>query len=270
LIQLAYIYVSSSQNSLLKEYKRLQNSSQHRRKKGRIALEGPNLVRAALNKGLVPQVVFYTQDYYDSDGRELLNDLPPKVKQVILTPTLFNNIASTETPQAVAAISAYDYKDKDRAEDWAAKLVLVLDRVRDPGNMGTIIRTAAAVGVDIIFYTSGSADPYNPKVLRATAGSIFSVPVKLTGKPLMLLRRLKQKGLQVVASAVRSDCSYWSVDYRAPTVLLIGNETDGITEELSSEADFCVSIPLAEPVESLNAAVAAALMLYEVIRQRRP
>ncbi len=255
---------------MLKEYKKLQNSSQYREKKRQIALEGPNLVRAALNAGFAPDVVFYTQDYFESGGEEWLKAMSPAVKQVILPPALFKSIAATESPQAVAAITPFGFEEK--IQKWELRpeqLVLILDRLRDPGNLGTIIRTAAAAGVDIIYYTSGSADPFNPKVLRATAGAIFSVSVELTRNPLALIRNLKQKGLQVVATAAQSDLRYWSIDYKLPAALLIGNETDGLAEELGAEADCIVSIPVAEAVESLNAAVASAVIIYEIIRQRR-
>ncbi len=197
-------------------------------------------------------------------------NIPPHVRQVVLDAGLFKSIAATETPRAVAAIIHFDFKERFRSERAGhAKLVLVLDRIRDPGNMGTIIRTAAAAGVELIYYTSGSADPYSPKVLRATAGAIFAVQVEEARKPLNLIRDLKQEGLQLVAAAARSGCSYWSVDYGMPTALLIGSEADGIAEELSAEADYIVSIPLGGPVESLNAAVASAVIIYEIIRCRR-
>ncbi len=261
------LYVSSPQNPLLKEYRKLQGSSRQRRIKNRIALEGPNLVREALKAGIVPEVLLYTENYYEESGKAWLASLPTSVKQVILTPDLFISIAATDTPQPVAAIVPRNFGETAvPADSKTYRLILVLDRIRDPGNMGAIIRTAAAAGVDIIYYTPESADPFNPKVLRATAGTVFSVKVEEARKPLELIRNLKQNGVQLIAADARSRRSHWSVAYKLPAALLVGNESEGISRELKNEADLTVSIPLSGSVESLNAAVASAVILYEIIR----
>ena len=234
-----------------------------------IALEGPNLVREAIRAGLNPVVIFYTGDYFESEGNKWLSDLDSSVKQLELPLELFKKIANTENPRAVAAIMSFNPEKSIEVCAGSMQLVLVLDRIQDPGNMGTIIRTAAAADVDAIYYTSGSVDPYSPKVLRSTAGTIFSIPTKLCREPLELINNFKLENMQLIAADANSDQAYWSADFRQPTVLIIGNEAAGISPELNSKADFRLAIPLAENVDSLNAAIAAAVILYEIIRQRR-
>ncbi len=266
---MAAVYVDSPNNPLLKEFKRLQKSSRYRYTTQQIALEGPNLVREALKAGLTPRVVFYTGDYFERGGKEWLSSLDPSVKQLKLTLPLFNKISDTETPQAVAAILPFDPGKSIKIPETSFELVLLLDRIRDPGNMGTIIRTAAAAGVEALYYTTGSADPYSPKVLRATAGTIFSLPIGMSRDPINLLSKLTENNIQVIAACSDADQNYWSVDYSKPVALIVGNEASGISDRLLAETDIQVSIPLARNTESLNASVASAVILFEIIRQRR-
>ncbi len=261
-------YISSSDNSLLKEYIKLQNNRRYRQKTKQIALEGPNLVKEAIRAGLNPRAIFYSQDYYDQESGKWLNDLSSEVKQLVLTARLFKKIAETDTPQKVAGIFYFSEPAGQNIIGSRPQLVLILDRVQDPGNMGSIIRTAAATGVEVVYYTSGSVDPYSPKVLRSTAGAIFNLRLEQSADPQLLIRDLKKSGVQLVAASAKSTDYYWSVDYRLPTALIIGNEAGGIAEELVVQADFTVAIPLQGKVESLNAAVAGAVVLYEIIRQR--
>ena len=260
--------MSSPRNPLLREYIKLLKSRRYRQIAQKIALEGPNLVREALKAGLIPLAVFFTQEYYDSGGGDWLDKLPPVVRQLILPESVFKSITDTETPQAVAAILPYSSEKTVQSLKTLPDLILILDRLQDPGNMGTIIRTSAAAGVGLVYYTSGSVDPFSPKVLRATTGNIFSLSLELTRDPGSLIKTLRKRGMQLIAGSAQSNLNYWSVDYRKPTALIIGNETDGISEQLQEAVDFNVSIPLAGSVDSLNAAVATGVILYEIIRQR--
>lgn len=259
--------INSLQNPLIKEYKKLLAGSRQRKKLGKIALEGPNLVQEALDAGLTPEAVFYTQNYYESEGEVLVSRLSPATKKIVLAEYLFNQLAETKTPRGVAAILPFKPDLFPARQPGQAKLVIILDCLQDPGNMGTIIRTAAAAGVDSIFYTSGSVDPYSPKVLRSTAGLIFQVPVIPLDDPVFMLGELKQKEFKI-AAASRDGQNLWQIDYGYKTALIIGNEADGISEELLENSDLKVAIPLEESVDSLNAATAAAIITYEICRRR--
>lgn len=261
-------YIHSAQNSLIKEYKKLLTGSRQRKKLGKIALEGPNLIEGALNAGLTPEVVFYTNNYYESEGKQLINRLSTATRRVVLAEGLFNEIAETDNPREIAAILPYTFENIMTRQYDQLELVMVLDRLQDPGNMGTIIRTAAAAGVNIIYYTRGSVDPYSPKVMRSTAGLIFHMPVIPLDVPSLKLKELKQEGLKIIAAS-REGQNLWQADFGAKTVIIIGNEAGGISENLLELADLKVAVPIEESVESLNAATAAAIITYEIIRRSK-
>lgn len=260
--------ISSPDNPLVKEYVRLARSRKHRRSAGQVAVEGPNLLEQALSAGLIPTVVFYTAEYGSGKGRQLLSSLPAQVKQVQVSEALFARFAATETPQAVAALIPFQEPDPFSLLSKPLTLALLLDRLQDPGNMGTALRTAAAAGVDAVFYTPGSADPYSPKVLRSTAGALFHIHLAQVREPLQLVYDLQRIGMQVAAARTQSDQLYWQADFKRPTLLVIGNESSGVSQELSASADFGITIPQADRLDSLNAAVAAGILIYEVVRQR--
>lgn len=262
------VSINSLDNPLLKEFARLQNNRRFREKSGKIAVEGPNLVVEALKAGLFPEVFLFSADYYENEGRDILAELPGQARQFVMPPALFKKIAQTETPQPVAAIFWFARPEYEGRLERVPALAILLDRIQDPGNMGTIMRTAAGAGANVIYYTKGSTDPYAPKVLRATAGSVFHLPVQQVSDSLRLSCDLKEKGVQVVAAAARGGLPPWEADFKRPTTLIVGNEAGGVAGELLSEADLKVTIPLKGPVESLNAATASAMILYEIVRQR--
>ncbi|MGM0653682.1 MAG: TrmH family RNA methyltransferase [Bacillota bacterium] len=261
--------ITSMQNPMLKEYNKLKKNSNYRHKSCKIALEGPNLLHEAIKTGFIPETVFFTREYYNSGNSSFLDTLPASVKQAVLPPEVFAKIADTENPQAIAAIIYFDPEEKAGKISHMSGLVLILNRLQDPGNMGSIIRTAAAAGVDIVYYTRGCVDPFNPKTLRSTAGSIFHLPVIPVHDPVELVQSLKKNNYRVIAAEVNGDKSIWDADFGGSTALIIGNEATGIDQNLFNEADCRVTIPLEPPVESLNAAAATAVIIFEVIRRRK-
>ena len=139
--------------------------------------------------------------------------------------------------------------------------------MQDPGNLGTIIRTAAATGVDRLWLSSDSVDFYSPKVLRASAGEWFRLPIAECQDLSELVKRHQQQGVQVIATTSKADKTYWETDFTRPSLIILGNEGSGLSTELIELADERVAIPLTNEVESLNVAVATALLLYEAQRQ---
>ena len=261
--------LSSKHNPILKEYRKLLTNRNYRRKKEKIAVEGPNLVKEALQAGLIPEAVLMAENFGCGIEKKWLADLPLSTQQIILSPSLFKELSETETPQEVAAIFPFVFQDEKTETKSNPELVVIADRLQDPGNMGTLIRTAAAAGVDLLFCTKGCTDPYSPKVLRSTAGSIFRIGIREVSDTKQLLAQLKEEGFLIVAAAGGSDCPYWSVAYhRKPVALIIGNEAGGVAAELLAIADLVASIPLQDSVESLNAAVAAGIILFEIRRQK--
>lgn len=259
--------LSSSQNPLLKEYKKLQSSRNFRRKTGKIAVEGPNLVKGAFDAGLVAETIFFTADYYYVNQKGWLSEVPAASKKIILTPSIFEKLSETKTPQEVAAVFPFNYRLNVEISGNIDELIIILDRIQDPGNMGTLIRTAVAAGVKLVCCTPGCTDPYSPKVLRATAGAVFQVHLHEVSAVENLVSDLKEKNFQVVAADRNGETPYWSLNYNKPLALIIGNETDGIAGNLIKMADLVASIPIKDSIESLNAAVAAGVLLFEINRQ---
>jgi TrmH family RNA methyltransferase len=174
-------------------------------------------------------------------------------------------IATTVSPDGIVATAP---RQSPQAIPAVPTLGLALETLQDPGNLGTIIRTAAGAGVDSLWLTQDSVDLENPKVLRSTAGQWFRLPMAVTSDLPAQLRQCKASGMQVLATLPTATATYWEVDLTRPTLFLLGNEGAGLSEEVTALADLGVKIPLAAGVESLNVAIAAALLVYEAQRQR--
>jgi RNA methyltransferase, TrmH family len=276
--------ISSRDNRWLKEF-RLALRGGLPSQSGAVGVEGPRLVEEALRSAAPIRAVLFSE----SGERHRLRLAPyldrPEVAIPVLhtTDRLFEGIADTEHPQGVAALvtpRSFSFDDISRPSvSGAAPLVVVLAGVQDPGNVGTIIRTAAAFGASAAATApsgqSGSANPFTPKSLRASAGAALHLPL-LTGVALpILLAQFRATRIRSLASSSResseSDQSWltpWQVDWRQPIALLIGNEGSGLPEEIERSADALVRIPMSSSVESLNAAAAAAVLFYEAARQR--
>ncbi len=181
---------------------------------------------------------------------------------------VFQLLSDTKSPQGILAVVRQKHY---RFEDLLGKvpLVMVLENLQDPGNLGTIIRTAEGAGVTGILMSRGTADLYNPKVTRSTMGSIFRMPFLYTDQLSVDIQRLKHAGVSVCAAHLQGKNTYDRENYRGGTAFLIGNESKGLSDEISALADVRVKIPMEGKVESLNASVAAAILMYEASRQRR-
>lgn len=258
-------YLSSPHNPLIATFNKLRENLGYRQKLGKIALEGPNLIKEAMKAGLTAETIFFTSRYYETDGKEWMTGIPASAKRYTLSESLFKRIADTETPQPVAAIFSFDYLQQQHLLGQTPSIAVILDSLQDPGNLGTIIRTAAAAGVDTVYYASGCTDPYSSKALRASAGAVFSIRVKYVDCLGVFVQDLKKSGVQLIASSPHATISYRSVHYKRPLALLVGNEASGLSDEMLQAADLKVSIPLKGEVESLNASVAAAVLLFEII-----
>jgi RNA methyltransferase, TrmH family len=178
-------------------------------------------------------------------------------------------ISSTTNPPGVVAVGEFlDFKASDLLNS-PLDLVVVLAGVRDPGNAGTIVRSCAAVGVDALFLGAETVDVYNPKFVRATAGAIFDLPFSRNVEIPWLLEELGGLELNRIAADPAGEVVYDQVDFRGPTALILGNEAWGVAPEIAASTDQVVSIPMREPVESLNVGMAATVLLFEAARQRR-
>ncbi|NPV77501.1 MAG: RNA methyltransferase [Anaerolineae bacterium] len=257
--------ITSLQNPRVKLARALLRQKQERQKSCLFVIEGVRLVEEAYSTGWLPEWIFYSSPI-SSRGKELLNACTQAgcdVEEV--TPAVMEKISGTESPQGILAVLPERQPTLPEKLDFA----VIGDAIRDPGNLGALLRSAAAAGVQAVFLTSGSADPFSPKVLRAGMGAHFRLPIFTNPwqdiyahcinfvPPLNLFLAEAQKGLP-----------YWQADLRAPLALIIGGEAEGPAPEIRSAAVTPLSIPMPGRFESLNAAVAAGILIFEVIRQR--
>jgi TrmH family RNA methyltransferase len=191
-----------------------------------------------------------------------------------LAPGVLERVADTVTPQPVLTILPMMDNDmaaaagEGRAPDEQPLIVVLVD-VRDPGNAGTVLRTADAAGVDAVIFSGESVDPYNPKTVRASAGSLFHVPFSVQADPVALAASLAERGYRTLATVARDGDDYATLDWSVPTVLFLGNEAAGLGAEVRQAIGGAVGIPMEGRAESLNVGVACAVLCFEALRQRR-
>ena len=189
----------------------------------------------------------------------------------VVSDTVFETMSDTKTPQGVICLVRqmhYTPEDLIRTNPGWSPLLLILETLQDPGNLGTILRSSEGAGVTGILMSSDCADIYNPKVVRSTMGSLLRVPFCYTDDLRGQIRALKQSGISIYAAHLKGKTGYTGQNYIPPSAFLIGNESRGLTEETAVLADHYIRIPMKGRVESLNASVAASLLVYEALRQR--
>lgn len=245
-----------------------------------IGVEGPKLVDEALRSGLEVEALLVSASRED-DLERILRAATVRPRILRTSDKLFAGLAGTETPQGVAALvkqPSWGFDDVLRgapAKDGSFKpdsaLVVVLVSVQDPGNVGTIIRSAEAFGATGVVTTRGTADPWSPKALRSSAGSALRLPVLRGSAIPILLAQLRVAQVRILAATSERNASGENTDwgFNGRVAIFVGNEGTGLPADLERAADARISIPISESVESLNAAVAASLLLYEAARHRR-
>ena len=228
---------------------------------GLVAIEGDHLLEEALLSGMVLKTVFV------SERRDIPHMVPRGIEVLRLTAEVFESVVETQSPQGVAALIVPPVHRLDDVLKSAAPLILVAAGLQDPGNLGTLVRSAEAFGAAGVITTPGTVSAWNQKALRASVGSAFRMPV--VGVTSDDVADLKTHGIRLIAAVGGTGATpAQSVDFNKACALLIGNEGAGLGAEWMRMADERVTIPCPGPVESLNAAVAGSLLLYEASRQR--
>lgn len=234
-----------------------------RRRAARFLAEGPNLVEAALRRGVVSEV-FATETAADR-----FSDMLAGASVHLVTERAAKALSDTVTPVGLVAVCAMPEADLDTVLAAGPTLLAVPVGISEPGNAGTLIRVADAMGADAVVLAGPSVDPFNGKCLRASAGSIFTLPVISEPDAVSVVTALKQAGLQVLATALDGEVSLDDAELSVPTAWLFGPEAHGLSREVADLASTGVRIPMAGSAESLNVALAAAICLYESARRRR-
>jgi RNA methyltransferase, TrmH family len=259
------LMLTSLQNPLVKQIRKL-HSAKYRRQERLFLLEGTHLIEESVLAEWPMDVLCFTAAWQAKES-DLLGKLQTQgIRCELVSPEVLLSMATTVNPDGVVAM-ARSHSANNRTIS-VQSLGLVLETIQDPGNVGTILRTAAAAGVEGIWLDQGCVDLESPKVLRSSAGAWFRVPTARCHDLPAQVQDYQNQGFQVVATTAKADLDYWAVDYTQPTLILVGNEGAGLSNALRSAATLQVSIPLSAGVESLNAAIATAVILYEAKRQR--
>jgi RNA methyltransferase, TrmH family len=254
--------LTSLQNPLVKHCRKLRQAK-YRRSQQQFLIEGTHLLLEACAAGWPLDVVCFTAEWQAKQSLDLLSQLD-QTRTEVVSESVLQAIATTVTPDGVVAIA----QARSLPELTFKTLGLLLENIQDPGNLGTIIRTAAAAGAEGILLSANCVDLENPKVLRASAGQWFRLPIATVDRLDQSLFAYRTQGWQIVATLPQATTDYWDLDLTQPTLLLLGNEGAGLSDDLVKLATHQVKIPLHQGVESLNVAIAAALILYEGQRQR--
>ena len=256
--------ITSTSNQQVKRLLQLQKKSKARNEEKVFVVEGLRMFAEVPKKSV--ERVYISETLYNKKKQELnLKDFPYE----ILSDNVFERVSDTQTPQGILCVvkqPEYNLQELLKKEN---PHFVVLDNLQDPGNLGTIVRTAEGAGVDAVFMSRDCVDIYNPKTIRSTMGSIYRVPFIYIEDIPNLLDVFKQNGIQSYAAHLDGENAYDQENYKEGTAILIGNEGNGLKEEVWKNADILVRIPMCGQVESLNAAIAASVLMFEVFRQRR-
>jgi TrmH family RNA methyltransferase len=256
--------ITSTGNQQVKNLIQLQKKAKTRKEQDVFVVEGVKMYEEVPKERLVQTYMsesFYHRYFGQTGSRAEDGEI------MILSDSVFAAVSDTRTPQGVlCVVRQFHYELSDMG---STPFLIVLENLQDPGNLGTIVRTAEGAGVTGILLTSESVDIYNPKVIRSTMGSVYRMPFLYIDDLSDTMKQLQGQGVRFYAAHLRGAVSYEQPDYTGSSAFLIGNESRGLTDEATAAADACVKIPMCGRVESLNAGVAAAVLMYEAARQRR-
>jgi TrmH family RNA methyltransferase len=256
--------ITSTANAQVKNLAQLIKKSKARTEQGVYIVEGVKMFQEAPKEEIVK--AYISEELYEKGS--LQKDLQG-ISYEILKKEVFDHVADTKTPQGILCVMKQKKYTLEQLTDGDCPLLLVLENLQDPGNLGTMMRTAEGAGVTGVLLSKGCVDIYNPKTIRSTMGSIYRVPFLYTEDLLSDMEKLHAKGITTFAAHLKGKGYYDEESYKVPTAFLIGNEGNGLSDEISEKSKQYIKIPMGGQLESLNAAVAAAILMYEAARQRR-
>jgi RNA methyltransferase, TrmH family len=258
--------VSSRQNSFVKDLRAAFHHGELT-SQGDCAVEGVKTVEEAIRSGIRISAVFVSESSRERASR-LLPQLGSHTETLLLPDEVFRSAVTSETPQGIAALVRVKQHSLEDLLRVIEPLIVVACGLQDPGNLGTVIRSAEAFGATGLIATDGTVNPYNPKVIRGSAGSLFRFPVaKAEGAA--VLATLRERGIRILATSSHKSVPLPDLDLSGPLAILFGNEGAGVPRDLLKSADQIIGIPHNPKVESLNAGIAASVVLYECSQQRR-
>lgn len=259
--------LTSLQNPLVKQMRKLHRAKE-RREQQLFLLEGTHLLEEACAAGWSLMTVCCTPDWQATHTALWQQVSQQAQRSELVSEAVLAAMVTTVHPDGVVATASRGQLDTWRLNIQNLQLGIALETLQDPGNLGTVIRSAAAAAADGLWVSADSVDLDHPKVLRASAGQWFRLPMAVSSNLIADVTHAATAGIQIVATLPTASLTYWEVDFSRPTLILLGNEGAGLSPALSAVANLAVRIPLAPGVESLNVGIAAALLLYEAQRQR--
>ncbi len=251
--------ISSKENNIIKEVKRLKEKKYRNEK---YIIEGHKMIDEAIQESVKIDIIIMTEEFANHNQKyvEKINNY----KFILVTENVFKELTEVKTPQGILAVV---YKKEQIKIDEKADYIMALDDVQDPGNIGTIIRTLDSANIKQLIVSRGTVDAYSPKVVRSTMGAIFRVQIIEVENLSETLNSLKQKGFDLVSTSLQTDKNIYDINYNKK-VVVIGNEANGVSKEIQDASDYKVKIPMMGKTESLNASVAASIMIYEYVREK--
>ena len=257
--------ISSKDNELIKHIKKLKDKKE-RDLSNEYIIEGIKLIQEAMQENAKIKQIIICDDCEKTESipKDLMYEIA-KQECIYVTNKVFDSITEVMNPQGILAI--IEKHSKEIQIDDKQDIILALDDIQDPGNLGTILRTADSIGLTQILVSKGTADSYNPKVVRSTMGAIFRVKIIECEDLVKTLKEIKKHKFEIVVSSLQTDNSIYDINYHKK-VIVIGNEANGVKKEIQDLADKKIKIPMLGKTESLNASVATGIILYEYVRQK--
>ena len=254
--------ITSTSNAQIKNVINLLKKSKDRKAQGLFVVEGKRMFEETPKERI--RSIFVSESY-EKENKDSLSGYSYE----LVSDEVFSHMSDTKTPQGVMALVRMTDCTIEDMLVCDAPLIMVLENLQDPGNLGTIIRTAEGAGVDGIIMTAGTVDIYNPKVIRSTMGAMYRMKLSYTDSLAEAVKKLREKGITTYAAHLKGAVDYVDCDYTKGTAFFIGNEGNGLSDEAAELSDRRIIIPMKGSLESLNAAVSGAILMYEAARQRR-
>ena len=257
--------ISSKDNEIVKQIKKLKDKK-YRDIENAYVVEGIKLVKEALQENAKIKQIVLCDDCEKAENisKELMYEIA-KHNCIYVTNKIFKYISEVQAPQGILAV--IEKNNANGEIDYSEDIIVALDDIQDPGNLGTILRTVDSIGLKQILVSKGTADSYNPKVVRSTMGAIFRVKIIECENLEQTLKEIKKHKFKIVVSSLQTDNSVYDIKYNKK-VIVIGNEANGVKKEIQEMADEKIKIPMLGKTESLNASVATGIILYEYVRQK--
>ncbi len=257
--------ISSKDNEFVKHIKKLKEKK-YRDINNEFIIEGIKIIREAIEEKAEIKQIVICENCQNSNTipRELMYEIA-KYECIYVTESIFKTLSDVSTPQGIMAIIGRNAKELEI--DYTQDIIVALDDIQDPGNLGTILRTVDSIGLNQILVSKGTTDSYNPKVVRSTMGAIFRVKIIECENLEQTLKEVKKHKFQILVTSLQTENSIYDIKYNKKAIV-IGNEANGVEQTIQKMADIKVKIPMLGKTESLNASVATGIVLYEYVRQK--